>query len=391
MPTTLSSNLLKLGFASAGILGLVIGPASAQASDDISDTPLVLPVELLGVGTGSDQLGQGHTGHSWRLVFETADLALGAEGLDTEDLGGVAQDLMPVVSGLGATTSTPSLDQGITDRVAQVRPANDGPGWEYVISPYVFVPFNVNAEVSVGGVTQSVSAGLGDIFDLDRVFSGAVRFEARHPQYGFFADVSHLSVRESQSVTNFPLPAEVANVLSAQIGFPIPPGTPTDAGTVVTGRNTSVSLGGYYRAVDQVLGGNTAYPRLLVDPYLGLRLVSLSGSLDFDVALGGGSQSASLSGSTVLVKPMLGAQVGLELSPQWALGLRGDIAGLAIGADESFAWGLWAGGRYRFSPGWAVQLGYQYKDSRNRVGEGISEFGLNQTQSGMWLGLDISL
>lgn len=88
---------------------------------------------------------------------------------------------------------------------------------------------------------------------------------------------------------------------------------------------------------------------------------------------------------------MVGAQVGLELSPQWALGLRGDIAGLAIGADESFAWALWAGARYRFSPGWAVQLGYQYKDARYRIGEGATQFGIDQTQNGMWLGLDISL
>ncbi|TVQ07974.1 MAG: hypothetical protein EA368_12960 [Leptolyngbya sp. DLM2.Bin27] len=88
---------------------------------------------------------------------------------------------------------------------------------------------------------------------------------------------------------------------------------------------------------------------------------------------------------------MLGSQFGLELSDRWALGLQGDISGLAIGADESFAWSVVAGARYGFTNNLGLQLAYQYKDSRYRIGEGITQFGLDQSQHGLWLGLDISL
>lgn len=432
----IAPNVFKLGLVGVGALVWASWPTLAQA--ELNEGFLAEPEAIAEPG---DRI-EGENPSAWRLTFPSADsvpatdgptgIGLASENLDSlrldlpilesivpapaaldpltleafstnspglsievapERANGVAQDLLPTMPGLLAADSVPAATPAAANQVAQVRPSNDTAGWEMVLSPYLFVPFNVRSDVTVGGFTQSVSAGLGDIFNLDRVLAGALRFEARHPRYGFFADASYIYVREGRAVAGVPLPPQIAGILSAQTGIPIPPGTPTDAGITATGRTTTVSLGGYYRVVDQVLGGpsNTAYPRLLVDPYAGIRLVALSGSADFDVALAGATRSASLSDSAVLVKPMVGAQVGLELSPQWALGLRGDIAGLAIGADESFAWALWAGARYRFSPGWAVQLGYQYKDARYRIGEGATQFGIDQTQNGMWLGLDISL
>ncbi len=183
---------------------------------------------------------------------------------------------------------------------------------------------------------------------LNAIASGALRFEVRQPQYGFFVDVSHISVREGRTILDFPLPTLVIDLASLRTGQNIPPGTPLDVGVTATGRMTTVNLGGYYRAVDQFLGTTetnaSTYPRLLVDPYLGLRLVALSGSLDFDVTLGPVVlEDLNLSDSGVLVKPLLGTRVGVELSDRWALGLQGDISGLAIGADESFAWSVVAG------------------------------------------------
>lgn len=326
------------------------------------------------------------------LVLE--DLVSNELAFEADAAMGGAQDLVPLIPGLMAAESVVETVSA-ANQVAQVRPSSEGEAWEYVLSPYLFVPFSVRSELTVGGVTRSVSAGLGDLFSLDRIFSGALRFEARQPKYGFFADASHVFVREGQGVTGFPLPPAVASVIAAQAGVPIPPGTPLDANITGTGRTTTVSLGGYYRVVDQVLGADAAsassYPRLMVDPYLGVRLVALNSSLDFDVAIAGVNRTAQLNDSTVLFKPMLGTQVGLELSDQWALGLRGDVSGLAIGADDSLAWSLWAGARYRFSPGWALQFGYQYKDSSYSLGQGATRFSIDQTQQGIWTGLDIRL
>ena len=305
-----------------------------------------------------------------------------------------AESLIPLDPGSTVEeTALPSSQPG--PALAQVRPANRGDDWEFVLEPYIFVPFSVNTDVTVGGFTQSVSTGLGDILSLDKVFSGALRFEARNPQYGFFADLSHIFVRDGRTIIDFPLPPLVAELASLRTGQPIPPGIPLDVDVTATGRTTTFNLGGYYRVVDQFLGTTTTnaptYPRLLVDPYLGLSLVALSSSLEFDVDLGPVVlRELNRSDSTVLVKPMVGAKLSLELSDRWGLGLQGGISGLAIGADEAFAWNLLAGARYRFTNTLALQLAYQYKYSRYLIGEGISQFGLDQSQSGLLLGLDIT-
>ncbi|PSN11407.1 hypothetical protein C7293_24435 [filamentous cyanobacterium CCT1] len=148
--------------------------------------------------------------------------------------------------------------------------------------------------------------------------------------------------------------------------------------------------------VDQYLGRTEAdqptYLRLLVDPYLGLRVARLSGDLNFNFNVGGlPLNNVPLNQSATLVKPLLGGQMGLELSDRWALGLRGSISGLGIGADENFAWSVLAGARYQVSQRAALQLAYQAKESRYSAGQGIGRFSVNQAQQGLWLGVDIGL
>ena len=95
-----------------------------------------------------------------------------------------------------------------------------------------------------------------------------------------------------------------------------------------------------------------------MDPYLGLRVARLSGDLSFNFNVGGlPLNNVPLNQSPTLAKPLLGGQVGLEeLSDRWALGLRGSISGLGIGADENFAWSVLLGARYQVSQRVALQL-----------------------------------
>lgn len=309
-------------------------------------------------------------------------------------LESTAQHLTPLKSGLATQSEVETAVDQPQQTLAQVRPTNDDDGWEFVIEPYIFVPFDVRTDISVGGITESVSVGLGDLFSLDRIFAGALRVEARQPQYGFFADLAHVYVREGRGITGFPLPPTLAGLATQQTGIPVPPGIPVDAAVRATGRTTTFDVGGYYRVVDQYLGRTEAdqptYPRLLVDPYLGLRIARLSGDLDFSFNVGGlPLNNVPLSQSATLLKPLLGGQLGLELSELWALGLRGSISGLGIGADENFAWSLLAGARYQVSQRAALQLAYQIKESRYSTGEGLSRFSVNQAQQGIWLGVDV--
>jgi len=326
---------------------------------------------------------------------QSLDLPVSEQPTQDDGVQSMAQHLTPLKSEAALhEVAAPWPQVGLT--LAQIRPANTSDEWEFVLEPYLFVPFSVTTDISVAGITQSISVGLGDLFNLDSIFSGALRFEARNPQYGFFADVSHIRVREGRAITGYPVPPALANLVNQRTPITIPPGTPLDVAVTATGRTTTINLGGYYRVVDQYLGTTSTneptYPRLLFDPYLGLRIVVLSGSLDFGVGLGNlVLEDLVLDESATLLKPLLGAQLGLELSDQWSLGLRGDISGFNIGAAENLAWSVWAGARYRFAPSVALQLAYQYKESRYRGGQGITQFSLDQSQHGVWLGFDIGL
>lgn len=298
---------------------------------------------------------------------------------------------MPLVAAEGSVLPPTPRAEGAP--LAQVRTTPDGDGWEYVIQPYLFLPFNIQSAVNVAGLEQSASVGLGDLFNFGRVLATALRFEARNPQYGFFGDLSYVYAREGRSLTNFPLPQVVTDPLSLVAPVPIPPGTPASVTATASSRNTTLDLGGFYRVVDQTLGDNATYPRLLVDPLAGLRVIFLSGSVDFtDIAVAGVPLGGrSLSRSATVVQPLLGAQASLELSERWAVGLRGDIAGFGIGADENLSWNILLGTRYSFNNTLALQLAYRFTEFRYRQGQGTDEFGLVQSQNGLWVGLDVSL
>ncbi|MFQ4137168.1 hypothetical protein PGN35_012705 [Nodosilinea sp. PGN35] len=401
--------LLQKSLFSSGVLAIAFFATPAQA-----DSPTCLLTKILELEAFDTELvaesgdGLGPAVDLAEIFAETlpvvdgatlptpAELSFAAPLSQSDWSESTAQDLMPGNPELAALSKVEIVSGGPQETLAQVRPASDGAGWEFVIEPYIFVPFDVRTDISVGGITESVSVGLGDLFSLDRIFAGALRLEARQPRYGFFADLSHVYVREGRGITGFPLPPALASLATQQTGVAVPPGIPVDAAVRATGRTTTFDLGGYYRVVDQYLGRTEAnqptYPRLLVDPYLGLRVARLSGDLDFSFNVGGlPLNNVPLSQSATLVKPLLGGQLSLELSDRWAVGLRGSIAGLGIGADENFAWSLLAGARYQISPRTALQLAYQIKESRYSAGQGVSRFAVNQAQQGIWLGVDFGL
>lgn len=403
------SRLILLG---SGTIAIALLPSPAKAS--LASFPKTAVVETESVGSTIEELSAQSVDlvESFRasppsdqaqfLVSAPIDAKFTHQLKD--DQLNVSEVVIPAAENLtlpgdGQATATaleiplPSAHQPL----AQVRSTNQSDEWEFLIEPYVFVPFNVTTEVSVGPVSPPpVSVGLDDIFSLDRVFSGALRLEARKPQFGFFLDGSHIFVSEGQRLLDYPLPPLLTDLLNLASPITIPQGSSLDVDLTATSRITTIDLGGYYRVVDRYLGtkatNQPTYPRLSFDPFLGVRVVLLSGGLDFRVDLGNTLlRERSLDDSLTLLKPLVGAQLGLELSDRWGLGLRGDVSGLAIGADEAFAWSVLGGARYRFSPSVALQLAYHYKDATYRAGEGLSRFGLNQSQHGLWLGFDIDL
>lgn len=384
------------------MLTLIAAPATASSSAlQYWHTPLFQPIKRQATSTKTQTKTSASSIELFSAAAETTfpqqpvsslpqsvDLSISDVPNPHHRPKSIAQNLLPVDN----EQTVPSLNDlplGPSPTLAQVRPGADSDDWQFVIQPYVFVPFEVDSDITVDGLTASASVGLGDILNLDDVFSGALRLEARAPQYGFFVDLEHIYVRDGSTLIDIPLP------FAADLAVPTPANTNLDVDVTATSRITTLNLGGYYRLVDEYLGKTSTneptYPRLLFDPFAGVRVSFLSGSLDFEVDLGNSQLlERSLEESVTLFKPLLGGQLSLELSDQWGLGLRGDISGFDIDGNDVFAWSVLASARYGFSPNVALQLAYQYKESNYNFGEGSNEFGIDQSQHGIWAGLDFA-
>ncbi|AFZ35463.1 hypothetical protein Sta7437_1907 [Stanieria cyanosphaera PCC 7437] len=258
--------------------------------------------------------------------------------------------------------------------------------WQFSVEPYLFVPFDVEADITVRGRSAFVEAGFSDIFNLDRIFATSLRLEAQKNRLGFIIDGSYLSIGKDGNL-DITIPAAFLQAYGINTDVNVNAEVSLDA------RQGVLDLAVFYRVVDEYLGKNdttsNSYPHLVVDPILGLRMNWLGQDTQINAINIGGidipNQDVEL--STFFVEPMIGTQIGLELSERWAVGFRGDISGFDINADQNLAWKLLIGGQYRFSRLTALQFAYQFNKFEYLDGTGTERLGLDLQQQGLWLGL----
>lgn len=279
--------------------------------------------------------------------------------------------------------SPPSDESSPSQLEAQAEPENS---WEFLIEPYLFLPFNLDADVTVGGRTASVEADLSDIFSLDSIFAASLRFQARRDRFGFIFDGSYLFGREkgNQEVT---IPQEVV----AQFGLTNDLNIRAD--TTVTTRLATIDLAGFYRVLDEDLGrtetGAKTYPTLILDTYAGLRINFISLDLEIDsisvnnITL----NDQDLNTSVTLFEPLIGGRLGLELSDRWTIGMRGDFSGFGVNGDKNSTWNFLFGTQYWLSRSVGLQLAYRFTRLVYEDGDGQDARGIDLSQNGLWLGM----
>jgi len=257
--------------------------------------------------------------------------------------------------------------------------------WRFSVEPYFFVPLSVQADVTVAGRSASLDLGVDDILNLDRAFDAGLRLEAQHNRLGFILDAFYVSAAQSGTV-GLTFPAESLQ----RFGINTAARVEGDASIAVDQLTIDAAVS--YRVVDTVLGNSTAsspaYPRLVVAPILGLRTRFLWQELEVDnVRLGEFSLpiDREYSASSTTIEPLLGAQIGLDLSERWAMNMRGDVSGFNINADQDFTWNLLIGTQYHFSPNLSLQLAYRFNGFDFEDGDGLRRTRLNLYQNGLWL------
>lgn len=294
--------------------------------------------------------------------------------------------------------------------------------WQFSVEPYFFVPFDVQADVTVDGRRTSVDLGLDDILNLDRAFDAGLRLEARHDRWGFSLDGFYIFASDSgslgrsfsagsllqfvrqtdpeniqQFVQRFE-PEQIQQIVQVgqQFGLDTPVRVTADGRVSV--RQITIDAAVSYRIVDTSLDNSPEetdfYPRLVIAPIVGVRTNFLRQTVEVDTVRIDDIPIANdrlpaidreFRFSRTLVEPLIGAQFELALSERWALGFRGDVSGFNIGADRNVTWNLLAGAQYRLSRLVSLHLAYRFNSFDFEDGEGLRRTRLELDQDGLWL------
>lgn len=262
--------------------------------------------------------------------------------------------------------------------------------WQFSVAPYFFVPLRVRTDATVAGRRASFSLGLGSILNFDRAFDAGMRVEAWRNRWGVIFDGFYVSAKNSGNIgVTFP------QGTLQQFGINVPVRVSADASLSV--RQGTVDLAASYRVVDTLLNGpetsSNPFPRLVVAPILGLRTNILSQKLEVGnvrvgvVPLGTITLPVNQDFSSLrtFVEPLIGAQIGVDLSERWAVGLRGDVSGFNISADRNLTWNLLVSTQYHFSPSTSLQLGYRFNNFDFEDGDGLRRARVNLRQNGLLL------
>ncbi|WP_143467516.1 outer membrane protein [Leptolyngbya ohadii] len=294
--------------------------------------------------------------------------------------------------------------------------------WQFSVEPYFFAPLDVNADVTVSGRSASIDLGLDDILNFDRAFDAGLRLRAQNDRLGFLLDGFYLYAENSGNLgrtfssgsifqfvqQNSPgTSAEFAQRFEpqqiqrfVQIGQQIGLNTPVNvtADGTVSVRQITIDAAVSYRVVDTSLNrsaeGTNFYPRLAIAPIAGVRTNILRQTIEVDdIRINGRTIpdralppiDRSFRSTRTLVEPLIGAQIDLALSEQWALAFRGDVSGFNIGARQNFTWNVMFGTQYNLSRNVALQLAYRFNGFDFETGEGLRRTELNLRQNGVML------
>jgi len=290
-----------------------------------------------------------------------------------------------------ATESTEPIPEP-PEPVTQAAPPND---WQVSAKPYIFVPFRVKLDATVAGRSASIDLGLSDILDFDRAFDAGVFVEAQKGRFGLILNGFYVSAKNSGNL-GVTFPAGTLPGVGASI--PIPVRASADASLSI--RQGVIDLAASYRAVNTKLGDPTApnpFPRLLVSPFLGLRINILRQKLEVDDVRLNNIPVGNLPLPITLpvdqdfrfnrtsVEPLLGAQIELALSERWAFNIWGDVSGFNISADQNLTWNVIVSAQYNFSSSTALELGYRFNGFSFEDGEGLRRAKVDLRQNGVQL------
>lgn len=327
---------------------------------------------------------------------------------------------------------TPEIEPDSLELNAPEVEADEEPGerWQIEIQPTLLIPFRVQGEATVEGLFQldqsEILEGLGtsgieinipdnvdvsdleniapelgesigdnigiqsvdfdldvsDILNLDRALRLSGRVQAWRGKLGLIFDGQYSQINQGGEFSIGPLEVvgEQGNIISTETA---------DFDVELDVEQAIFDLAVSYRVFGDSRGlqapenlTNQDFPRFFAEPIAGVRIGHLAQDLDID-------PGPEIGFDDTYAEPLLGARLGLQVSPSITLGLRGDVSGFGIGSDVT--WNLLAGLDWRFSRNVSLRAAYRIYELVYDTEEDGREFDVYVQEQGIWLGFKFYL
>ena len=238
-------------------------------------------------------------------------------------------------------------EAGDEPSAAAPQPTPD-PGWEFTVSPYIFMP-RLNGNVGALGRTAEVNASFADIFrNLDFAIMGA--FEARKGNWMFLGDAMYMSL-SGKKITPNPLFGDIEVetkevIIDPEVGY-----------RVVKGKGGSIDL------------------------LAGVRFSRVKTHITFQPRI---NPQVDVEDTKTWADPVIGARFIAHLSPKVFATAKLDAGGFGIASDATGQ--AFGGVGFQVTPKVALVGGYRYLYV-NYLNEG---FTFRTSLSGILLGAKFS-
>jgi hypothetical protein len=127
------------------------------------------------------------------------------------------------------------------------------------------------------------------------------------------------------------------------------------------------------------------FPLFWFEPIAGVRLNDFYTGIDADISYGFDGEVIDVNGSfresfvekRTWFEPMVGAKLGLQVSPPITLWLRGDVSGFGLAGETNLSWNFISGMDWWVSPRTSILLAYRFYEFSYGNGENLLDINFN--------------
>jgi hypothetical protein len=268
---------------------------------------------------------------------------------------------------VGVRRDRPWQAQGPAARVVSTRldsfdPApvsyrRRGDGWEFSLTPFMWVPA-ICGDLGIRGQAAEVDSSIGDTLEgvIDNFeFVGMARFAARHCKWSIIADLVYVNLGNEYG-------RDLAGAVQIDVEW--------DFDQLV-----AQALVGY-RVAEFALGcGDACFkPKATIEALAGVRYYHLGAEIDLD-------PGPSFDGDQDWIDPVVGARGLFHVTRDLTFNVEGNIGGFGVGSDLS--WQLIAGVDWRVARCFSLDAGWMILDVDYEDGD----FAFDVRMSGPYIGV----